>query len=265
MTTRGNPALAGRAALVTGASRGVGRGTALGLLRAGAAVYASGRSIEAVDLDDAIVRVKCDHTDDEATGRLFARIEAEHGRLDVLVNNAWGGYERMVEGGQFTWPVPFWEQPVWRWDAMMNAGVRAAFLASRHAARMMVAQRSGLIVNVSHWAAQKRIGNAIYGVAKAATDKLTADAADELREHGVTVVSLYPGLVRTEAVLAAGVFDLSSSESPEFQGRAVAALAADPEVARWTGQVLVTAALAEEYGFTDLDGKSPRPLTLADV
>ncbi len=255
----------GRVAIVTGASRGVGRGIALGLRHAGVLVYASGRSIEAADLDDGIVRVTCDHTDDEAVARLFGRIEAEQGRLDVLVNSAWGGYEHMVEDGKFTWPAPFWEQPAWRWRAMMDAGVRAAFAASQHAARLMVAQRSGLIVNVSHWAAQKRIGNTIYGVAKAATDKLTADAADELREHGVTVVSLYPGLVRTEAVLAAGFFDLSNSESPEFQGRAVAALAADPQVARWTGQVLVTAALAEHYGFTDVDGKSPRPLTLADV
>ncbi|MCE2515362.1 MAG: SDR family NAD(P)-dependent oxidoreductase [Acidobacteria bacterium] len=264
-TTRVPDSLTGRVALVTGASRGVGRGIARGLLRIGATVYASGRSIDRVDLDDRIVRVACDHTDDEAVARLFRRVETDRGRLDVLVNNAWGGYERMVEGGKFTWPEPFWEQPAWRWDAMMNAGVRAAFLASQRAARMMVAQRSGLIVNVSHWAAQKRIGNAIYGVAKAATDKLTADTAVELREHGVTVVSLYPGLVRTEAVLAAGFFDLSNSESPEFQGRAVAALAGDPRVERWTGQVLVTAALAEHYGFADVDGKSPRPLTLADV
>ena len=254
-----------RVALVTGASRGVGRGAALGLRRAGATVYASGRSIAAANLDDGIVRVTCDHTDDEAVARLFTRIEAEHERLDVLVNNAWGGYEHMVEDGTFTWPAPFWEQPAWRWRAMMDTGVRAAFAASQHAARMMVAQRSGLIVNVSHWAAQKRIGNAIYGIAKAATDKLTADTATELRDHGVTVVSLYPGLVRTEAVLAAEFFDLSNSESPEFQGRAVAALAADSQVERWTGQVLVTAALAEHYGFTDVDGESPRPLTLADV
>ncbi len=264
-TNRVSDSLTGRVALVTGASRGAGRGIARGLLHAGATVYATGRSIAAADIDDGIVRVACDHTDDEAVARLFGRVETDRGRLDVLVNNAWGGYERMVEGGKFTWPAPFWEQPAWRWRAMMDAGVRAAFAASQHAARKMVAQRSGLIVNVSHWAAQKRIGNAIYGVAKAATDKLTADTAVELREHGVTVVSLYPGLVRTEAVLAAGFFDLSNSESPEFQGRAVAALAGDPRVERWTGQVLVTAALAEHYGFTDVDGKSPQPLTLADV
>src|SRR6185436_1063420 len=102
------------------------------------------------------------------------------------------------------------------------------------------------------WAAQKHIASTLYGVAKAATDKMTSDMAHELKAHGVTVVSLYPGLVRTEAVLAAGVFDLSNSESPEFIGRAVAGLAADEDVLRWTGSVVVAAKLAEEYGFADV-------------
>ena len=257
--------LDGNVALVTGASRGVGRGVAVSLHEAGATVYGSGRSIDNADLPNAVTRLKCDHTDDASVGELFGRITSEHGRLDILVNNAWGGYERMVEDGKFTWPARFWEQPAWRWEAMMTAGVRAAFVASQHAARLMVPRRRGLIVNVSQWAAQKYLGNVIYGVSKAATDKLTADTAAELRDHGVTVASLYPGLVRTEAVLAAGVFDLSNSESPEFVGRAVAALAADPDAQRWTGQVLVAAQLGAEYGFTDLDGRSPRPLTLADI
>lgn len=257
--------LDGNVALVTGASRGVGRGVAVSLHEAGATVYGSGRSIENADLPDAVTRLKCDHTDDAGVGELFGRITSEHGRLDILVNNAWGGYERMIEDGKFTWAAPFWEQPAWRWEAMMIAGVRAAFVASQHAARLMVPRRRGLIVNVSQWAAQKYLGNVIYGVSKAATDKLTADTAAELRDHGVTVASLYPGLVRTEAVLAAGVFDLSNSESPEFAGRAVAALAADPDAQRWTGRVLVAAQLGAEYGFTDVDGRSPRPLTLADI
>jgi len=123
-----------------------------------------------------------------------------------------------------------------------------------------------LIVNISFWAAQKHIGNVAYGVAKAATDKLTADMAHELREHNVAVVSLYPGLVRTESVMeSAAFFDLSNSESPQFIGRAVAALAADPNIMRRTGQVLVAAALGQEYGFTDVDGKQLRPLTLEEV
>lgn len=254
-----------RVAVVTGASRGVGRGVAAALDDAGMRVYATGRTIDRATLPDGVVRVACDHTEDAAVEHLFARVERESGRLDVVVNNAWGGYERMVENGRFTWALPFWEQPRWRWDAMITAGVRAAFVASQLAARLMVKARRGLIVNISHWAAQKRIGNALYGIAKAATDKLTNDTAIELRSHGVSVVSLYPGLVRTEAVLGAGVFDLSNSESPEYIGRAVHALSTDPELLTLSGQTLVAADLARRYGFTDIDGKTPRPLTLDDV
>ncbi len=130
----------------------------------------------------------------------------------------------------------------------------------------MSAVGRGLIVNISFWAAQKHIGNVAYGVSKAATDKMTADMATELRPHGVAVVSLYPGLVRTEKVMqAAAWLDLTNSESPEFIGRAITALAADPEVMRYTGGVHVAASLAIDYGFSDIDGKVPRPLTLADV
>ena len=254
-----------KVALVTGASRGVGRGVAVGLAAAGFHVYATGRSAAQADLGPGVVPVACDSMDAAAIAKVFERIAAERGRLDVLVNSAWGGYERMVEGGRFTWAAPFWEQPLWRWEAMVTVGVRGALVASQHAARVMVPARQGLIVNVSHWAAQKHLGNVFYGVAKAATDKLTVDMAHELKPHGVTVVSMYPGLVRTEAVLAAGVFDLSNSESPEFIGRAVAALFEDRAALRRTGQVVVAADLAREYGFTDIDGKQPRPLTLADV
>jgi dehydrogenase/reductase SDR family protein 1 len=237
----------------------------VGLANAGARVYGTGRSAANAELGPGVVAVTCDHTDDGAVADVFERIDRETGRLDVLVNSAWGGYERMVEDGRFTWPVPFWEQPRWRWDAMLTAGVRAAFIASQLAAQRMVQAHRGLIVHVSSWAAQKYIGNVPYGVAKAATDKMTADMAHELGPRGVTVVSLYPGLVRTEAVLAAGVFDLSNSESPEFIGRAVAALAGDPGLARWNGQIVLAAALGREYGFTDIDGAQPRPLTLEDV
>jgi NAD(P)-dependent dehydrogenase (short-subunit alcohol dehydrogenase family) len=208
----------------------------------------------------------CDHREDGQVEAAFDRVVRDAGPIDILVNTAWGGYEGMVENGEFTWPRPFWEQPLWRWDAMFAAGVRAHYHASQLAARTMVTRRSGLIVNVSFWAAQKHIGNVAYGVSKAATDKMTSDMATELKPHGVAVVSLYPGLVRTEKVMeAAAYLDLSNSESPDFIGRAVAALAADPEVLRYSGRVLVAAALAKDYGFTDLEGKTPRPLTLSDV
>jgi dehydrogenase/reductase SDR family member 1 len=257
--------LTGQVAVVTGASRGVGRGIALGLAHAGAKVFATGRRIAEAELDVDIIRMACDHTDDVAAENVFRHIDETAGRLDILVNVAWGGYERMIEDGRFTWMLPFWEQPAWRWDAMVTAGVRAAYVASQHAARRMVAARRGLIVHISSWAGRKYGGNTVCGVAKAATDRMASDMAHELTSHGVTVVSLYPGLVRTEAVLAAGVFDLSNSESPEFIGRAVAALAGDPDASRWNGAVVVAAALAAEYGFTDIDGKTPRPLSWAEV
>jgi NAD(P)-dependent dehydrogenase (short-subunit alcohol dehydrogenase family) len=256
----------GKVALVTGGSYGVGKGVALGLVEAGAVVFVTGRTVVRAVLGGSCVPVACDHTDDEQVRAVFDRVAAERGRLDVLVNNVWGGYERMVEDGEFTWMRPFWQQPLWRWDAMFDAGVRAHYAASCLAARRMVEQKSGLIVNVSFWSAQKHIGNVAYGVAKAATDKMTADMADELRPHGVAVVSLYPGLVRTEKVMEAAAFlDLSNSESPQFLGRVVAALASDPGVMAHSGTVVVAAAYARERGVVDTDGKSPEPLTLEDV
>jgi dehydrogenase/reductase SDR family member 1 len=254
-------------AVVTGATRGVGRGVARELARQGARVFITGRSVpDHAPFDEAITAIHCDHRDDAQVDAVFDRIAQQAETIDVLVNNVWGGYERMIDDGAFTWPRPFWEQPLWRWDAMFTAGVRAHYHASQLAARMMVPQRRGLIVNISFWAAQKHLGNVAYGVSKAATDKMTLDMAMELTPHGVAVISLYPGLVRTEKVMeAAAYLDLSNSESPDFIGRAVAALAADPDVLRRSGQVVVAAALAREYGFTDLDGKTPRPLTLGDV
>jgi NAD(P)-dependent dehydrogenase (short-subunit alcohol dehydrogenase family) len=259
-------------ALVTGASRGVGKGVATALHDAGYRVFATGRTIETLppgDWPSGITRIRCDHTNDDQTAAAFARIADASPALDVVVNNSWGGYERMVEGGQFTWGLPFWQQPVHRWSSMMDAGVRAAWAVSSRAVPLMMQEplpnRRGLIVNISIWAAQKFIGNTIYGVSKAATDKLTADMAHELRKHGISVVSLYPGLVRTEAVLAAashGWFKLGNSESPEFLGRVIAALAVDPRLSERSGTVVVAAQAAKEFGVTDVDGKQPAPLTL---
>lgn len=252
-------------ALVTGASRGVGRGIATALSSAGLQVFATGRTIEQADLPASVRRIRCDHRDDAQVEAAVARVLSEGGGLDLLVNNAWAGYERMAEDGRFTWPAPFWEQPLWRWDAMFQAGVRATYATSRLAARPMVAARRGLIVNISYWAAQKHLGNAAYGAAKAATDKLSRDMAEELRPHGVAAFSLYPGLVRTEAVLeaaAGGFLSLAGSESPEFTGRVIAAALRDPDLMRLSGGVHVAAALARSYGVLDVDGASPEPLTL---
>jgi dehydrogenase/reductase SDR family protein 1 len=252
-------------AMVTGASRGVGRGVAIGLAGAGFEVFATARSIHSADLPPAVHRISCDHLDDSQTRGAFEQVSAKADGLDVLVNSAWGGYEHMVEDGQFTWPLPFWEQPPHRWTSMMDAGLRTAFVVSSSAVKIMIPRRQGLIVNISTWAARKYIGNVIYGVSKAATDKMTADMAHELRPHGVAAISLYPGLVRTEAVLASNWFDLSNSESPEFAGRVIAALWGDPALAKRSGQVLVAAAVAIELGVLDLDGKQPRPLTIEAV
>jgi dehydrogenase/reductase SDR family protein 1 len=260
--------LFGRIALVTGATKGVGKGIANELARNGAEVFVTGRSLPRgmSALGERISGIHCDHRDDVAVQQAFAQIIQGGKPVDILVNNVWGGYDGMLEDGVFTWPRPFWDQPLWRWDSMFNAGVRAHYAASQLAAPGMIAQRRGLIVNISFWSAQKHIGNVAYGVSKAATDKLTSDMAVELQPHDVTVVSLYPGLVRTEKVMAASSFlDLSNSESPEFVGRAVVALAADPDQRRHSGKVLVAAAVAREYGFVDVNGKSPRALTVADV
>jgi NAD(P)-dependent dehydrogenase (short-subunit alcohol dehydrogenase family) len=276
--------LKGKVAVVTGASRGVGKGIAIGLGEAGAIVYVTGRTTQAgTDIEKLGgtvfataeevtaaggkgIPAQCDHRDDAQVKNLFQQVKAEHGRLDILVNNAWGGYEQMVHDGEFTWLKPFWEQPFWRWDAMFQGGVRAAFVASAFAARMMVEQQTGLIVNISFWAAQKYIANAAYGAAKAAVDKMTADMAHEAEKYNIAVISLYPGLVRTELVLRdAEYFDMSNSESPQFSGRVIAALANDPNVMSKTGKVWVGAALAEEYNIRDIDGKQPKPAALETV
>ena len=258
-----------KTALVTGASRGVGRGVAIALAAAGFRVFGTGRSIANADLPQTVVRVPCDHTKDEEVIRAFGQVADAGAQLDLLVNNAWGGYERMVDSsGRFTWLLPFWEQPDYLWHSMMDAGVRGAYVASVHAARLMVPNKRGLIVNISLWAAQKHVANVVYGVSKAAIDKLTTDTAHELKPYGVAVISLYPGMVRTESVMKAaegGWLDISNSESPEFIGRVIAGLAGDETTIARSGAVLVAAKEALRLGISDVDGRQPTPLTLESV
>lgn len=275
--------LAKRIAVVTGASRGVGKGIALGLGEAGATVYVTGRTVknktdieklggtvlqtaeEVTAIGGKGIAIPCDHRDDAQVEEAFQQITKQSKKIDILVNNAWGGYEQMREGRVFTYFKPFWEQPFWRWDAMFDAGVRAAYMSAAYAARLMTKKKSGLIVNISYWAAQVYMNNTQYGVAKAAVDKMSLYMAHELKKYKVAVVSLYPGLVRTESVMRnAKHFDMSNSESPQFIGRVVAALATDPNIMKKSGQVLVAAQEALEYGITDIDGRQPKPQTLEE-
>ncbi len=276
--------LAGAICLVTGASRGVGKGVALGLGEAGATVYVTGRTVDekdaAVRLPGTIgqtadevtqlggrgVAVRCDHRDDAQTAAVIEQIRAAHGgRLDVLVNHAWGGYEHFNDGvTQFWNEKGFWNVPVSRWDACFAAGVRAHYVTSVMAAPLMIAAGRGLIVNVSFLAATKTDMGVAYACAKAADDHMVRCMAHELRAHKVAAVALYPGLVRTEGVMAHQQYFAeqlkANSESPQFIGRAVAALAADADVMKKSGQVLIAAEVAREYGFTDVDGRQPTPV-----
>jgi NAD(P)-dependent dehydrogenase (short-subunit alcohol dehydrogenase family) len=267
--------LSGKVAVVTGASRGAGRAIAAVLGEAGATVYVTGRTSRgtpAVDnlpgtIDDTAdevtarggrgIAVRCDHTVDSDVESLFARVNDESGRLDVLVNNVWAGYEGLPTGLP---QRPFWEQPRFLWDTMFTAGVRAHLVAIQFATPLLIRQPGGLIVSTIAWAYDDYLRNIFYDVSKAAIVRMIHGMAIELRKHAVAAVALAPGFMRTERVMAAHTahpFDLNITESPEYLGRAVRALAEDPNIMRHTGQVLTVGDLAREYGFTDVDGRQP--------
>jgi dehydrogenase/reductase SDR family member 1 len=268
--------LEGKVAVVTGASRGVGRGIAISLGAEGATVYVTGRTVDeqhsTVTVGGSIhntveavnaaggkgIAVQCDHRDDEQVKKFFKRVIREQKQIDILVNNAWAGYEGYHDRKHPMPTAPFWKKPISYWDDNLD-GLRWTYISSVFAAPYMVKRKEGLIINISFGVPEA--GNAAYNIAKTGTDRLSWEMAHQLKEHGISVVSLYPGLVRTEGVLKnAKYFDMSNSESPEFTGRAVAALAADPNIMDKTGQIFVVAKLAQEYDFDDIDGKRPTPV-----
>ena len=281
---RANKPLCGKVALVTGASRGVGKGIATSLSLAGAIVYITGRTIiegksasglngtinktaeEIEALGGICIPIQCDHQNDKEVEKVFVKINNKHKRLDILVNNVWGGYEHYTDGTEFWNEKGFWSLPLSRWDSMFASGVRAHYVASAMSVPLMIMRGEGLIVNLSFFSAQRTDKGVAYGAAKAATDHMSACMAEELREHNITCISIYPGLVRTESVMrGAEYLDLSNSESPQFIGRAITALASDPQIISKSGRTVIAAEVAQEYGFTDIDGKQPRPISAQEI
>jgi NAD(P)-dependent dehydrogenase (short-subunit alcohol dehydrogenase family) len=275
-------------ALVTGASRGAGRGIALELGVAGATVYVTGRSVDGGPTTDNVpgtidqtardvtdrggrgIAVRCDHTVDADVESLFGRIRGDHGRLDVLVNNVWGGYENSECRPLAL--VPFWEQPPHQWDGMFTAGVRAHLTASRLAVPLMLPERRGLIVSTTaNLEALPYLRNLFYDLAKNAVARLSWAMAQELREHGIAALAVAPGFLRTERVVEAfrraGAADAldrpgGPTETPAYLGRAIVALASDARVIKKSGQLLEVGTLAREYGFTDVNGTQPSPFRM---
>lgn len=287
-----------RIAVVTGGSRGAGRGIAVELGAAGATVYVTGRSTRGAPADtygkflaqgtltampgtiddtaDEVtaaggrgIAVRVDHTDPVQVRELFARVERDRGRLDLLVNNAWGGHETLT--GQYL-NAPFWEQPLDHWTSMFDHGVRNHVIACQAAAPLFVRQKRGLVVTTTYRDRDRYVkGNMFYDLAKWTMSRLAFAVAEELRPHGVTSLAVSPGWMRTEIILAAFQTDeahwqerppLARTESPRYVGRAIAALAADSEVHRLTGGVYQVGDLAKEYGFTDIDGRVIPPFEL---
>lgn len=266
--------LSGRVAVVTGASRGIGKGIALALGAQGATVYVTGRTVTpgssplpgtvgetAAEVDrrgGRGIAVQVDHGEDEQVAALFARVAREQGRLDILVNNAF------TLSGDLTEPKPFWEKPLSNWE-MIDVGVRSNFVAAWHAAHIMVPQRSGLIVAISGYTGVAYTYDVVFGTSKSAVDRMARDMAVQLKPHHVASISLWQGLTLTELAQRnlATIPGLSEGAatrpkdacSPEFPGRVIAALACDRDLMRLTGGTFITAELAAEYGITDIDGK----------
>ncbi|XP_022100922.1 dehydrogenase/reductase SDR family member 1-like [Acanthaster planci] len=280
---------AGNVCLVTGASRGIGKGIALQLGDAGATVYITGRSLDPKgkgkpgslrDTADEIegrggkcIPVQCDHGDDEQVKLLFEKISKEqNGRLDILVNNAYSAISELLK----TTGKTFWELPVSMWDTINRVGLRGHYVATWHAAQMMVPAKHGLIVNISSPGGLIYIFNAPYGVGKIGCDRMAVDCGLELKKHNVAMLSLWPGPVKTETLLGTWTaenrtdlerdsyeYTMKYGESTEYSGKAVVHLAKDPQIMTKTGRIFITAEVGYEYGFRDIDGKTPASLRQA--
>lgn len=282
MSSAAGPQLAGRICLVAGASRGLGRGIARALGEAGATVIVTGRSSEAgprtdqrfETFEDTAREVeaaggrghpyRCDHTNEREVDGLVAWALRRFGRLDCVVDAVWGGNEgydgeRYPDGSAFG--APFWRRPAARLGQSLESGVYAQLLLGRAVAPAMVQARSGLIVTVSFDTGPAYLGDVFYDLAKATMNRLTFAMAHELKPFSVTALGLSPGHVLTERVRDAGLAT-EATETPAYAGRAIAALAADPDVERHAGQVLHAADLARSYGFTDRDGTRPARFTV---
>jgi NAD(P)-dependent dehydrogenase (short-subunit alcohol dehydrogenase family) len=255
-------------AIVTGASRGLGRGTARALGSKGMTVYLTGRSADALAAcAEEVTRaggkgiaVPCDHGDDSDVAALLARVRAEQGRLDLLVNNAAAVYPDELTG-----PGPFWEKGLKLVD-MIQVGLRSAYVASYYAAPLMIETGASLIVDISFYGAVSYFVGPAYGATKAGTDKMVHDMGVDFAPTDVSIVSLWPGYVRTDESKA--IPDeyfppelraiLPEFETPEFTGLVIAALLADPKRKSLSGQALIGAELGRKYGIKDIDGKQPR-------
>ncbi len=271
--------LAGQVAVVTGASRGIGRGIALALAEQGATVYVTGRTVTpgsyplpgtvgetALECDargGKGIAVQVDHAKDEEVAALFDQVRRDHGRLDILVNNAFALPETLTE------PERFWEKPLDYWD-MVDVGVRSNYVAAWHAAKIMAPQGSGLIVATSGYVGITYTYGVVFGLCKAAVDRMARDMAIELKPHNVASVSLWLGLTFTERAYKQlekypdmknqTVTDPNVGTSVEFPGRVIVALATDPDRMARSGGTYIAAELARDYGVTDINGNSPPSL-----
>jgi NAD(P)-dependent dehydrogenase (short-subunit alcohol dehydrogenase family) len=247
--------MSGRIAVVTGATRGAGRGIAAALSARGWRVYATGRTI--TDAPPGGVAVPVDHADDDAVAALFERVRQDDGRLDLLVNNA------AVISDELVSPKPFWEKPIDLAD-VLDVGLRSSYIASWHAAPLLVAQQRGLIAFTSSPGSACYMHGPAYGAQKAGVDKMVADMAVDFRETGVATVSIWMGILLTEKLLGAFAGNPKAlaktaehAETPEFTGYLIDALYDDPGLAELSGRSLIGAELAERYEITDEGGRRP--------